>query len=385
MLQTEYIRSLNCNYERLLLERKPEENRYQYCIVSRGGIRGLLPCSLRYINDQAFLYYDITSMQNVAQLYSGRTINRTWMRDFLWGMQQVKQELGRFLLDDRNVVWHAEHIFQDLESNEFSFLYIPYYEGECGFLELIEFWVEHIDYEDEALVEFVYKTHEQFELLGSVYLQEQIFEDSSVLEQSIVLDFTVEESTAVAAEDRRPYDTDVNDRQKMQTQDMEDIQKEEKFSKKGLRYLLEGKKKKQKEERVDLIKRTEQLISETNVDLEQISEPEDYGKTIYIEETAESNKIVRRLYTNDDKIMTEITKNPFVIGKKKEEVDCYINDKSVSRVHARIVEEEGKLYLEDLNATNGTYKNGLRMQPYEKKLLEPYDEIKLGKVTIIYR
>ena len=30
MLNTEYIRSLNANYERLLLERKPEEKKYDY-------------------------------------------------------------------------------------------------------------------------------------------------------------------------------------------------------------------------------------------------------------------------------------------------------------------------------------------------------------------
>ena len=56
MLQTEYIRSLNCNYERILLENKPEEKRYQYCILNRGGIKNLLPCSLRYINGLVYLY-----------------------------------------------------------------------------------------------------------------------------------------------------------------------------------------------------------------------------------------------------------------------------------------------------------------------------------------
>lgn len=67
-MQTEYIKSLNCNYERILLDEKPEEKRYQYCIVGRGGIKGLLPCNLRYINGQGYLYYDITSKQNLQQM-----------------------------------------------------------------------------------------------------------------------------------------------------------------------------------------------------------------------------------------------------------------------------------------------------------------------------
>ncbi len=132
-MQTEYVRSLNCNYERVFLEEKPQEKKYQYCILGRGGIKGLLSCSLRYINGQAYLYYDISSKQNIAQLYGNRCISREWVKDFLWSFWQIRQELERFLLDAGNVLWYPQQIFQDLESNVFSFLYIPYYKGESSF------------------------------------------------------------------------------------------------------------------------------------------------------------------------------------------------------------------------------------------------------------
>lgn len=91
MLNTEYIRSLNANYERLLLERKPEEKKYQYCMISRGGIKGLLPCSLRYIDGEAYLYYDITSRQNIAQL-----LRRSLLQDNgSWTFCGVCAECGR--------------------------------------------------------------------------------------------------------------------------------------------------------------------------------------------------------------------------------------------------------------------------------------------------
>lgn len=104
-MQTEFVRSLNCNYERLLLEKMPEEKRYQYCILSRGGIRGLLSCSLRYINGFAYLYYDISSKQSVKQLFGTRCITRTWVKDFVWSLGQIRQELERFLLDMGNVLF----------------------------------------------------------------------------------------------------------------------------------------------------------------------------------------------------------------------------------------------------------------------------------------
>lgn len=41
--------------------------------------------------------------------------------------------------------------------------------------------------------------------------------------------------------------------------------------------------------------------------------------------------------------------------------------------------------MEDLNSTNGTFKNGLRLNPYEKRKLEQGDELRFGQTEFIYR
>ena len=56
MPETQFIKSLQRNYARILLPAAPEEKRYQYCILKRGGIRGLLPCGVRYIDSDSYLY-----------------------------------------------------------------------------------------------------------------------------------------------------------------------------------------------------------------------------------------------------------------------------------------------------------------------------------------
>ena len=55
------------------------------------------------------------------------------------------------------------------------------------------------------------------------------------------------------------------------------------------------------------------------------------------------------------------------IGKRKEEADVVLEDMSVSRLHARIVKEKEKFYIEDLNSTNGTYCNGKLLNYKEKQ------------------
>ncbi len=384
MLDTDFIRSMHCNYERILLDKQPEEKRYQYCILSRGGIKGLLPCSLRYLNGLAYLYYDITSKQSITQLYGKRCITRAWIKDFMWSFEQIQTELGRFLLDERNVLWYPDQIFQDLESNIFSFLYVPYYEGENGFLKLLEYFVEHIDYEDEKLVECVYKMYEQYERNGEVYLQGKIFEDIQMLNAG------KEEINRVNAEEEKSADVLDETLPIKAANEVDKVPTVDNISKKGIRYLFDGKRRKNKNTRDTYQKNMQQLMEGYAV-AEEVAygngedEEEAYGKTVYIEETKGLQEIVRKLYTLDGRIVMQLTQESCIIGKKKDEAELVLDDFSVSRIHARISRENNAIYLEDLNSTNGTYKNGLRLQPYEKKKLEEGDEIKIGKVVLVYR
>lgn len=116
---------------------------------------------------------------------------------------------------------------------------------------------------------------------------------------------------------------------------------------------------------------------------EEVSFEEEFGKTIYIEENTKIK--TAGLYKPDGELVVLLEKFPFVIGKKKEAVDLALNDYSASRVHARIIREEGGVYIEDVNSTNGTFKNGLRLQPYEKRKLEVGDELRFGKTEYVYR
>ena len=383
MLQSEYIRNLNANYERILLDKKPEEGRYQYCILSRGGIRGLLSCNLRYINNSAYLYYDITSKQAVAQLFLNRSITRDWVKDFMWSMQQLRQELGRFLLDDHNILWSPEQIYQDLETNVFSFLYIPYYEGDRNFSRLLEFWVEHIDYDDEVLVDCVYHMYEQLDRNGEVYLQNQIFQDAKVLEQPVLpkaqkTDILQERTETVSVIEKTPDETS--------HEVVENCEKrEEREERKGFKGLFDSRRRKNRDFRENYKLDMHRAMDGFAV-AEKISyDEEEYGRTVYIEDKGEPIEKVHRLYTEDDKLLASIEKPILTLGKKKEEADVILEDASVSRIHARIIMEGAEYYLEDLNSTNGTFKNGLRLQPYEKRKLDTGDELKCGRVILIFR
>lgn len=65
-------------------------------------------------------------------------------------------------------------------------------------------------------------------------------------------------------------------------------------------------------------------------------------------------------------------------------MDYVLEDNSVSRIHARFTLRDDVVYLTDLNSTNGTLKNGIRLEPNEMTMLEADDEITFGRLTFTY-
>ena len=379
MIKSEYVRNLNKNYTRILLDNDTNYKRYQYCILFRGGIKHLLPCSGRQIDNCNYLYYDISSNQNVKQLFAEKHISREWMKSFLWSVKRLRQELNRFLLEEKCIVWSPEYIYQELEKNNFLFLYVPYYEqhmqGDEDFEKLLEFWVDRIDYDDTALVEFVYHAYEQFALAGYHYLEKQIFEDFENLSEKVV---NISPMSAEAEKIVEP-----GPRITVQNEEDEEPDEEETEEKRGIRSLL-GFGRKKSDNRNSYRDELRQMVNGYAVceETRYTVKAEEYGKTIYIEEKQE---ISPGLYTEKGELAVSITKFPFVVGKRKEDADYVLSDYSASRVHARFVEEKDGIYLEDLNSTNGTFKNGLRLQPYEKRKIESEDTLRFGKSVYVYK
>ena len=392
-MNVEYVRNLHSNYVRLGLPEKPEEKKYQYCIVTRGGIKGLLPCSLRYLDGGAFLYYDITSKQNLVQLHQKGNISREWLLAFVNSLQKLQRELERFLLREENVIWLPQHVFEDLEEPIFSFLYVPYYDGENDFLQLLAFLVEKIDYDDSELVECVYKMYEQVERNGAAYLQEQIFKDVKVLEhkkekkeqpsqpESRKLEVADPWENVVREQGNSLPDMEENTKVSGKTQEQEVAAPRRIFS---LFDTKKNKKGKEQEKREEYQESMQRLINGYAV-AEETTYEEEYGRTTFLSQKPEKKESTRRLYFMDGRRAADLGTGNLLIGKYKEKVDLYLSDESVSRMHARLLRDAEDYYLEDENSTNGTYCNKTRLQPYERLKLEIGDEIQVGNVTLYFR
>src|SRR6266571_473550 len=63
-------------------------------------------------------------------------------------------------------------------------------------------------------------------------------------------------------------------------------------------------------------------------------------------------------------------------------LEIVLDDSSVSRRHAEVRLGDDGWYVNDLESTNGTYVNGVRIGPSEQ-LLRPRDIVQFGKVAVV--
>lgn len=79
------------------------------------------------------------------------------------------------------------------------------------------------------------------------------------------------------------------------------------------------------------------------------------------------------------KVLNELP-TPVTIGREDENT-IRLNDERVSRFHAKIQEDGGKLILTDLESTNGTRVNG---HPIQMRVLQLGDQITIGRCILVF-
>ena len=81
----------------------------------------------------------------------------------------------------------------------------------------------------------------------------------------------------------------------------------------------------------------------------------------------------------------KINSASFIIGKERAKVSyCVMDNTSVSRTHATIHQRGGTAYIMDMRATNGTFVNGVRLNPGQEVALKNGDVILLADEEFTY-
>ena len=81
----------------------------------------------------------------------------------------------------------------------------------------------------------------------------------------------------------------------------------------------------------------------------------------------------------------KINSDNFVIGKELSKVNyCVSDNTSISRTHVRFTNKGGVTYVTDLKTTNGTFLNGVKLQPNQETVLNNGDKLSLSDEEFTY-
>lgn len=113
-----------------------------------------------------------------------------------------------------------------------------------------------------------------------------------------------------------------------------------------------------------------------------ISSNEQVEETVYpfMERILEGDALNSEEYAERFKVF----KDNFTIGRISEYSDYVIPSRVIGQTHALINMEEGKYFVTDLNSKNGTYVNGQRLSPGEKREIFNNDVISLVNFKYLF-
>lgn len=426
-MNIEYTYYNGNNYMKIYLER--ENIDYKLEMIKAQHISGLLMVEEHEENGKKTLWYQMNSMQSLASRYATRPLSRDTYERMINGLLQLEKELDKYLLDIHDIIMHPDFIFQDIKTKEFSFVYFPEY-GKALWENVLDFYLfllEHIDQKDDEYVRNIYSNYDSIDEAGDFFHMKLLLlekEESIPVNKEPMVDSVsdigengcdnlpndvVWEKTDLDVESHTTCPATMSVNSDLASPVSHMILRFVLFAVLDvvffvivhsyrlimLRYLivimlflvsieflflLFGVYKKPKE----ILGEQYENNHKEEIDYVKVRS-NDYGKTVFLDPDILPEE--RKLYGmgKGNSYIFSLENLPFTIGKEREMVEGILPHESISRMHARILEEGASVYMEDLNSTNGTFKNGVRLQPFEKVMIEPGDEVKFGQLRFSYR
>ncbi len=205
-MEIKYYRDSSHNY--LVIDSNElNTDNYQYKMIENNKIEGILPFTIRNMDGQSYIYYEIDSKQSLQNRYgAGRKMSYERLLAFIKSVVETSEKLGEYFLDEDHLIINSDCVFEDLSKGTFSFLYFPtdesdsvnfsetifkedsaysFDEKKTGLFKLPDLILEVADMDDEKAAALAYRISERIseDGLGSIIcIKDVLMEEMDVRE-----------------------------------------------------------------------------------------------------------------------------------------------------------------------------------------------------------
>lgn len=407
-------------------------------MFAHNDIPAFVPVSFKSLNLENYFCYNMNGLIPINQSFEMNKLTTDRIEAFLRSIIKAAKSMEEFLLPFDRLITDEAYIYESLgKKDEFHWIY-GIESGNAKFTRLFERLLDRVDYKDDSAVKMIYslyqaaKESEGMQGVSTGGSLQRIREKAEEILSAPHMSLDMRGRELIRAENER------NSIKRLKgietgTGDKACSKEIEGADSMARRYRAEAESKKSRSQRVDLEDTPKAKISlfkqrqneeksdktmfvksklkkvwdylnadigskpEKLVDLQAVGENEiSYNvrevKQPKIEASDNAGEattlltgamISNGIYclkpedTNEDNIL--LTEFPFFIGKSGDKTHHTIEDSTVSRFHARIDREEEELWLTDLNSTNGTFLNGIRLMPFGRMRVNKGDSIVISR------
>lgn len=413
-MQAEFKSDMSKNYMIIRQEHIASSN-YRLQMLINNFISGLLKLEVHIVDNINLYYYDITSKQPIKLMLEKGNVTREVIIKIMQQLILTLENSNQYLLNKNDFVINPEYIYMDLTSEDLSLCHIIGFDRNIReqICEFIEFLMNKVDYRDESAVLLIYG------------LYKVSLEDNCNLDQLRLL---IEESEKPIKESPNimNLDNDGMETYSDQKQFLDADRNTRSLSIKNLLYLCTsfiatvtifyiiaklGWVYNKTTNTLDFTKVLSvlfvvggaeayilyTLLSVKNNSVKAYNKQESINPTMSINNfinSQEQTTVLSEAETIPIYKLTPLEANkyheillidfPFFIGALKMKVDYAIENHTVSRYHAKLERIDDKFFIVDLNSTNGTFVNRIRLGVQEKKEICLNDEIAFSEVRYIF-
>lgn len=363
-MECQYIREGTENFMVINDERDIYEDDYKVKMLKSNNIQGLLPFKAEYLNNKGIYYYNITEKQSLSKISGLRVISYDEILMIITELNNIINRVKSYLLPAEGLVLEEEYIYIDVNNGIPFFCYNPAYSHnvEENIRNLFRGFLNEIDHSDRKTVELAYDIYcksmkDNFDLCGMA--ENKKFQK-------------VAESKGTECQDDCVMQRETQYSIENVTGSNKNNLKNKNFVNKLIKFILNklaGRDLKSQDECVDYSNTSEKYKNQINPEETMLLNSVSYGANL--------------ISLSDGEVIC-LPGFPCTVGKNSEKCDVVIDEAVISRVHARFVMNSSGVCIEDMNSSNGTAVNGIKLRPHESKALCENDRIRFADIEYIY-